>query len=191
MAFLRKWVTPLTIGAFILMAATGLLMFFHKAVGVNRLAHEWLSWTFVTGAVLHVALNIRPFTAYFKRPFPVAVISLFVLILGLSFISWGGPKPPNAARAVMASLTRAPLSDLAPLVNATPEELAASLRAKGYVVADVSQTLGAITGDPRKANAALGVIFADHQGGDQPSALRQGRGDGGKNAHKNKAGSAA
>lgn len=186
MAFLRKWVTPLTIGAFILMAATGLLMFFHKAVGVNRLAHEWLSWTFVTGAVLHVALNIRPFTAYFKRPFPVAVISLFVLILGLSFISWGGPKPPNAARAVMASLTRAPLSDLAPLVNATPEELAASLRAKGYVVADVSQTLGAITGDPRKANAALSVIFTENHADNRQKTQGLGRGDEGTGGHKKK-----
>ncbi|MDI7774141.1 DUF4405 domain-containing protein [Asticcacaulis sp. EMRT-3] len=177
MAFLRKWVTPLTIGAFILMATTGLLMFFHKNIGVNRLAHEWMSWAFVTGAILHVVLNIRPFVVYFKRPFPLAVISLFVLILGLSFISWGGPKPPNATRAVMASLTRAPLSDLAPLAHATPDELAVRLRAKGYAVSDASQNLATIAGDPRKANAALGIVFASDPGagGDQKSDQKAGR----------------
>ena len=39
----RKWATPLTIGAFFLMAATGILMFFHIDRGIISGAHEWLS----------------------------------------------------------------------------------------------------------------------------------------------------
>ena len=38
----RDWATPLTAGAFIVLAVTGLLMFFHLDRGLNHLAHEWL-----------------------------------------------------------------------------------------------------------------------------------------------------
>lgn len=41
MSSLRKWATPLTIGSFLLMGVTGILMFFHLDIGLNKLAHEW------------------------------------------------------------------------------------------------------------------------------------------------------
>lgn len=42
MALKRQWVTPLMAGSFILMATTGILMFFHLDSGLNKTAHEWL-----------------------------------------------------------------------------------------------------------------------------------------------------
>lgn len=36
----REWATPLTIGSFLLIAVTGVLMFFHLDSGLNKLAHE-------------------------------------------------------------------------------------------------------------------------------------------------------
>ena len=53
----REWATPLTIGLFILMAVTGILMFFHLDSRLNKLAHEWLGWLFVVGVVAHAAAN--------------------------------------------------------------------------------------------------------------------------------------
>lgn len=44
MTISRNWATPLTIGSFLLMAVTGLLMFFHLDTGLNKAAHEWLGW---------------------------------------------------------------------------------------------------------------------------------------------------
>ena len=36
----RDWATPLTIGAFGLLAVTGVLMFFHPDSGLNKAVHE-------------------------------------------------------------------------------------------------------------------------------------------------------
>jgi hypothetical protein len=49
----REWVTPLMIGAFILVTATGVLMFFHLDRGFNKFAHEWLSGLLLVGVALH------------------------------------------------------------------------------------------------------------------------------------------
>lgn len=38
----REIATPLTIGIFLIMSVTGILMFFHWDTGFNKLAHEWL-----------------------------------------------------------------------------------------------------------------------------------------------------
>lgn len=37
---LKTWAGPLTIGSFVVIAGTGILMFFHLNVGVVKLAHE-------------------------------------------------------------------------------------------------------------------------------------------------------
>lgn len=37
---LRTWATPLTVGAFLLMAATGVLMFFGYDRGLTAVVHE-------------------------------------------------------------------------------------------------------------------------------------------------------
>ncbi len=51
----REWATPLTIGVFGLMAATGLLMFFHLDNTLQKTAHEWLGWAMVANTLTHGA----------------------------------------------------------------------------------------------------------------------------------------
>lgn len=53
----REWATPLTMGAFGLLAVTGVLMFFHLDTGLNKQAHEWLGWVLLIGVSLHLAAN--------------------------------------------------------------------------------------------------------------------------------------
>lgn len=160
MSALRKWITPLTIGSFVLMAATGVLMFFHKDTGVNKLAHQWLSWLFVAAVGLHAATHWTSFQRYFQSAKGLTVIGGLVAVLGLSFYPWQGIKPEPPARAVMKSLGRTPLADLAPVVHATPDELMARLKAKGFTVASAGQTPADIGGGGKKADAVLGAIFA-------------------------------
>ena len=78
----RKWATPLTIGAFFPMAATGVLMFFHIDRGLTSGVHEWLSWLFLLGVAGHVMANFRPFTNSLKSrwniPKVLAVVSSIV-----------------------------------------------------------------------------------------------------------------
>lgn len=56
----REWATPLTIGLFLLMGVTGLLMFFHWDNSLQKTLHEWLRWLMVAAAVVHALANWLP-----------------------------------------------------------------------------------------------------------------------------------
>ena len=159
MGALRKWITPLTIGTFVLMAMTGVLMFYHKDSGVNKLAHQWLSWLFLATVALHVATHWVSFKRYFVSLKGLAIIALMLSVLGLSFYPWQGLKPELPARSVMKVLGKTPLTELAPIAHATPDDLMAKLRAKGFAVASADQTPADIAGDLKKSDAVLGAIF--------------------------------
>ena len=81
----RPWITPVVIGAFGLSAVTGVLMFFHLDSGLNKTAHEWLSWAMVIGVLLHLLLNMSAFKRYFTQTTARVVVGVFALVLALSF----------------------------------------------------------------------------------------------------------
>lgn len=157
---LRTWATPLTIGAFILMAVTGILLFFKLDTGLNKAAHEWLSWAFVIGAAAHIVVNFTSLKRHLSANVGRAIIGVFVLLLAGSFFALGGSGGGSPVRAVMMGVSAAPLSSLAPVVGTTPDALVEKLRAAGYTVSDGTQSLRAIVGDEREdQNRALVLIF--------------------------------
>ena len=89
---------------------TGVLMFFHLDSGLNKLAHEWLSWAMVVGVALHVLLNLPAFKRYLGQKLALGVMGVFALVLALSFFSPAGAKkePPFGApiHALAKALTR-------------------------------------------------------------------------------------
>ncbi len=160
MGALRKWITPLTTGTFVLMATTGVLMFYHKDSGVNKLAHQWLSWLFLGTVALHVATHWMSFRRYFVSWKGLAIIAVMLGVLGLSFYPWQGLKPEPPARIVMKVLGRTPLAELAPIAHTTPDDLVTKLRGKGFSVTSADETPATIAGDPKKSDTVLGAIFA-------------------------------
>ncbi len=64
---MQRPITPLVIGAFLISAVTGMLMFFPLNSMLNKVVHEWLSWVMVIGVGLHVLLNVHAFKRYFKQ----------------------------------------------------------------------------------------------------------------------------
>ena len=143
----RPWITPLVIGAFLLSAVTGVLMFFHLDSGLNKTAHEWLSWAMVIGVSLHAVLNLNAFKRYFTQTTGKLVIGLFALVLALSFIPAGGEaaSDPGWASPVRA-LTKAPLPVLAQVLGTTPEAIKSELSAKGHAVQNDQQSLQDLVG---------------------------------------------
>lgn len=90
---LRTWSTPLTIGSFLLMAVTGVLMFFDVVPGYVSFAHEWFSWFFLIGAGGHIAVNIRPMKRHLESSWGRASVALFTVALVLSTFSSRRPCP--------------------------------------------------------------------------------------------------
>lgn len=160
MPVLRKIATPLTIGAFVLMAVTGLLMFFHASTMTNKLAHEWVGLIFVGAVALHVAVNMRPFTAHLTKPRGQAALAVFALALGLSFLpltgQTGGGRPDFA---LLHAVEEAPLGTVAALLNENPETLTDRLRAAGYDAATVDSTIAGLAAGEQKAQMRLIAVL--------------------------------
>lgn len=157
---LREWATPLTIGSFLLIAVTGVLMFFHLDTGLNKLAHEWLGWGLLAAVGVHAAVNINAFKRYFSRPGTLAVIGGCLVLLAASFVSPPGQagKPPHIL-AIQAVLD-APIETTARLAGKDTQAVLADLRAAG-ILADATQSLRAAGGKTREEQMrALGIVFA-------------------------------
>jgi len=148
----RPWITPVVIGAFLLSAVTGVLMFFHLDSGLNKTAHEWLSWAMVIGVTLHVLLNMPAFKRYFTQNTGRSIVGGFALVLALSFIPAGGSgsSEPGFAPPVRA-LAKAPITVLAQVAGTSTEAMKAKLQAAGLTVSSDQQSVADLVGGDLKA----------------------------------------
>lgn len=166
MTYLRPWATPLTIGAFAVMATTGLLMFFHLESGLNKVAHEWLGWAMVMGGLAHAGLQWRSFKRYLTdlRTGQV-IIATFVLLLVASFFVQGeGSEAPPPPVMALQGLMQTPVSTVAQVAGKPEAELVEALRAGGIPVQSADQALAAVIGGDREmTEKAVMIIFAKPQ----------------------------
>lgn len=142
----RDWFTPLTTGAFVMLAVTGVLMFFHLDSGLNKLAHEWLSWLLLAAAAGHVAANFGALRRHLAGTRGRAIVGAFSLLLGLSFapLGRGDAEPPFAA--VVHALARAPLPVVAQVAGVPEPALRERLLAAGVEVGGSQDSIEAAVG---------------------------------------------
>ncbi len=145
MKITREWITPITTGAFLLVAVTGVLLFFHADTGLNREVHEWLSWLFLTGAVLHLAVNFTTFKKYLAQRKGQVLLGLFVLLLAVSFAPFGNNEPSFAPP--LHALAEVPLTTLAEVARTSPDQLLERLNRAGISAQSAGQSLNELIGD--------------------------------------------
>jgi hypothetical protein len=154
----RPWITPVVIGAFFLSAVTGVLMFFHLDSGLNKTAHEWLSWAMVIGVGLHVLLNMPAFKRYFKQTTGRVVMGAFALVLALSFIPAGGSEPGFAPP--VRALAKTPITVLAQVAGTSTDDMKARLQAQGLTVTSDQQSVADLVGpDLRQQIGAISKVL--------------------------------
>jgi peptidoglycan/LPS O-acetylase OafA/YrhL len=146
MTIKREWVTPLTIGAFLLSAVTGILIFFHLDTGLNKAAHEWLGWALVGGVALHAVVNFNGFKRHFGTGVGKTVIGLFALLLVLSFAPLGEDKDGPPTMVPARALANAPIATLAVVARVTPEQMMERVKASGLQPESAQQSLGELVG---------------------------------------------
>lgn len=158
---LRTWATPLTIGAFLLISVTGIMMFFHLELGLSKVAHEWLGWALVVGVAAHLWLNRRAFTTYFKRPAAVSIMAASAAVLVAALLVPAGNGASVPVRQVLGSLTKAPISALAVVSGSDEAGLLAALGAT-YPGVTASQSLSDLVGgDSEVAIGLLATVYAE------------------------------
>ncbi|MFO0682976.1 MAG: DUF4405 domain-containing protein [Sandaracinus sp.] len=149
----RTWSTPLAAAAFVTMAVTGALLFFHLQRGLVGTLHEWGGWLFMLAVTLHLVGNAPAFKAHAARLPPRLVVgaALVVIALAAALGGSGGRDRVNPTRAAVDRLTAAPLTALAPIVGRDVDALVADLRHAGFESASPDSTLDALAGDERDA----------------------------------------
>ncbi len=156
---LRVWATPLTIAAFFLMAATGVLMFFGWRRGLTSEVHEWFSWLFLAGAFGHIVANIRPFTSHLKSRWGRISIAASVVLLTVCVLPFGIRTGHQLRGLVEQSVRDAPLSTLASLANLAPDDLQNRLKAHG-ISATMQQSVRQLSDQNRyDENRLLAIVF--------------------------------
>lgn len=165
---LRSWATPLVIGSFIIMAATGTLMFFHLDTATMKTIHEYAGLVMVVGGVSHLILNWRAFTTYFKRPLATGLMALGVVVLGLTFVPNIIPGVVEGAglgpKVVMDAMGNARVEMLAEMAGKPVDTLIAELGAAGIDNIDPAKTVKAnAAGDGEKLREILAVALVPKQ----------------------------
>jgi hypothetical protein len=162
----REWATPLTIGAFALMAATGTAMFFHLNNGLQKEIHEWAGWAMVAAVGCHVVVNAASFKKHLRWPGQGALLVLGLLAFTLlTFVPWGadGGQETSPPAVAMRALTQAPLREVAPLFHKSPEEALKALSAAGIAAHDADETLAMLThGDREDVGKALRALAQEN-----------------------------
>ncbi|MDQ0325845.1 hypothetical protein J2R99_001694 [Rhodopseudomonas julia] len=156
---LRTWATPLTIGSFLLMAATGVLMFFEFDRGLTVVVHQWFSWFFVIGAGGHIVANQRPFLNHLKSRWGEVSVAVFAAVLVASLFSWGMITGPQLERPIERALVDASLSSLAAVTGTETPSLLDKLATHG-IAAEAEQSIHDLaTQSGVDENRLLGLIF--------------------------------
>ncbi|MEN9353136.1 MAG: hypothetical protein RL318_461 [Fibrobacterota bacterium] len=162
---IRKWVTPLTMGTFLLTAGTGLGLFFEVEWGLVKPIHEWLSLTLLAGALLHLWDHRNSVLKHLSGTWGKAFVAAGALILiGALLPITGGEEEeedehrPN--REIAQTLERIPLASLATARNVPVDSLVIRLNAAGIANATPSSTVEQLAGrDQHLKTKAMAAIF--------------------------------
>ncbi len=155
----RSWATPLTISSFLLMSATGVLMFFELDRGLVVVVHQWFSWFFLAGAAGHIAANFRPFSNHFKSAATKTTAIIFTSVLVASLFSWGRMTGPQMKRPIELALVDAPLSSLAGVTHTEPGDLIERFKVHGIVATEQQSIREVAVASGLSENRLLGLVF--------------------------------
>lgn len=161
---LRQYATAIATGLFVVIALTGILLFFHLQERLVKSAHEWLGLVFVAAAVFHVVRNWSAFASLLTKT-RTLLIFLVVLIATGAFIVSAANAPGgrgNPMARVVNAVERAPLSAVAPVLGQPTEQMIERLRSAGYTVSGSDESLSHIAAAKgAKLPELLRVIMAE------------------------------
>ncbi|NLT67317.1 MAG: DUF4405 domain-containing protein [Acidobacteria bacterium] len=130
----RNYVTPLTFVLFLVLAITGILMFFHLFDGYTEVVHELMGLGFVVVATAHTILNWKALRRHFrKRVF--AFTTVVVLLLSIGFVILERTNMP-LDMVLMNKVVKAPLTDALRVLDVDLAQASEKLKRNGIFIED-------------------------------------------------------
>lgn len=128
----RYWITPLTMGAFVLTAVTGVLMFFEVRSGLVKPIHEWFSWTLVIGGALHVADHWTGIRKHLEGKWGKGFVAGALVLVALAVWPWSaGDEHERRGNPAEALLAKATVAQIAAISGSKTESVITSLEHAG------------------------------------------------------------
>jgi len=139
----RELVTPYLGAIFIIVALSGILMFFHLLDDYTAFVHEFLGLTFVFLAVLHVLTN-RKSVGHYNRKKKLLLPALIVLFAAGSLIVIGKMKG-NLERELLERMVKAPVVSSFKTLNIDYDQAHTILQQHNITVGDSLQSIEEIS----------------------------------------------
>lgn len=139
----RDFVTPYLVFIFLVVACSGVLMFFHLLDDYTEVVHEFLGLTFVVFAILHVTtnwVNIKSYSA--KRLFIVPSIAVLIFAVTLIVI---GKIHGNLEHDLLERLVKSPVSNSFKVLNVDYGMAKTILEKNNIIVKDSLQSVEEIS----------------------------------------------
>jgi cytochrome bd-type quinol oxidase subunit 2 len=157
---LRAWATPLALATFVLMAGTGVLMFFGINSGITDVVHQWFSWLFLVAIGAHLALHVRSVSRHLQSWRVRLCVGIFAILLMSSLFTWGTVTGPQLKRPIEQAMLGASVDSLAVVTHVPPAVLVTRLAAIG-VTTTGGETIAQLSARHRVSpHRLLAVVFA-------------------------------
>jgi len=138
---MRKWATPLTMGAFLLAAGTGLGLFFEVRWGFVKPIHEWFSLALVAAGILHGMDHWKGISKHWSGWWGKGFVIAFALILGLAFLPGGKKEPWPSMQKMSNALGNASVQEVAKLAGVPTDSVTIRLARAGFAGATPATTI--------------------------------------------------
>jgi len=161
--FLNKYTTAITATLFLMVAGSGIAMFFHVGKNIVSEMHEWLAMALVAVADLHIYKNWPAMMTYFRRRTIVAPLALTLVAATAFIIPASLQQRPDGVRGLLQAMQNAKLADVGRVFDVLPTELEAALKEEGFVIQSSEARLSEIaraSGKPGMAVLMTGVDAA-------------------------------
>ncbi|WP_331775386.1 DUF4405 domain-containing protein [Sulfurospirillum sp. 1612] len=139
---LKDIATSMTSLVFLVIAISGVMLYFHILDGSVKSMHEIMGLVFVAVAALHLFFNFKPMKRYFgKKIFMVSVILVGLVSTGFIINSSNGSNNPK--QLMIKSLLNAPIADSLKVLNIEYNHATQILKSKGIMIEN-NQNIDAI-----------------------------------------------
>lgn len=152
---LNKYTTAITATLFVVVAGSGIAMFFHVGKDIVSELHEWLAMALVAVAGLHIYKNWSAMLIYFRRKTILAPFALTLLAATAFIVPASLEQRQNPIHGLLSKMQSAKLVDVGRVLNVPVDELKSALTAQGFIIKSVDQRLSEIADASQKPPRAV------------------------------------
>lgn len=157
----RHWSTPLIIASGIIIAVSGVMMFFHLGTGLIQELHEWIGVLFAVGMLFHIHQHWQPFRRYFSQKTGIAIM-ITMIALSSGMLVATGDNEEHPAKQLAQQFSQKSLTEIAQFQQRPIEQLLIDMEIEQIEVRSPEISLQKIAEENHTSPLRLIKIIVEH-----------------------------